>query len=154
MQCRVWRWSGEYGGWLVAVLQWAARRLQTACREKLMNTAALQRGPIMVEHSCHVTGSPPMRGPQWLCNCPKQSGHMQPLASAARCQHSAFCCQISPSSLRSPARHGPTQLTRGYQEYIHSRIMHTCWSGWPCLIYPFPWPSLFWFGTSSVDLDK
>ena len=76
----MWCMKMEWGVWRVEGSAAAVSRLQTACREKLMNTAALQCGPIRGEHSCHVTGSPPMRGPQWLC---KQSGHMQPQPGAS-----------------------------------------------------------------------
>ena len=126
------------GVWRVEGSAAAVSRLQTACREKLMNTAALQCGPIRGEHSCHVTGSPPMRGQQWLC---KQSGHMQPGGPPR--QPGASTQVFAVRFLHHhpvPARHGPTQLTGGYQQYIHRSIMHTLVrvAAPPCLIYPLP----------------
>ena len=123
----MWCMKMEWGVWRVEGSAAAVSRLQTACREKLMNTAALQCGPIRGEHSCHVTGYPPMRGQQRLC---KQSGHMQPLASAARCQHSGFCWQISPSS-PSPQPGMVPLSSLGVTSNIFIVALCTHWSGWP-----------------------
>ena len=94
-------------------------RLQTACREKLMNTAALQCGPIRGEHSCHVTGSPPMRGQQWLC---KQSGHMQPQPGAST---QVFAVRFLhhhpvPSQAWSHSAHWGLPAIYSYEYYAHT----------------------------------